>query len=129
LALSAGNEAQRVHRGDRPAADTAADVGKHLDELSDAVPTAQLGYALHTVELGSRVATMSGHLGVKLYASEQMDDHLCVPCRAVNGSYIGTTGGDLSKLHLLYPNGGFINCRGGINCRGTVIGVWPKEGE
>jgi hypothetical protein len=129
LALSAGNEAQRVHRKDRPAKDTADDVRAHLDGLSDSVPTAQLGYALHTAELGARLATLLYTSGVRLYSSELMDDHRCKPCTAIDGTLLGITGGDMSKLHLLYPNGGYIACLGGINCRGTVIGVWPKEGD
>jgi len=129
LALSAGNEAQRVHRRGRPGADTAADVSKHLDGLTDAVPKAQLGYALHTAELGARLATLIYTDGVRLYSAELMDDHLCVPCREVDGTLLGVTGGDMAKLYALYPNGGYVGCLGGINCRGTVIGVWPKEGE
>jgi hypothetical protein len=129
LALSAGNEAQRVHRPGRPAKDTADDVQAHLDALSDSVPTAQLGYALHTAELGARLATLIYTTGVRLYANESMDNNECKPCREVDGTLLGITGGDMSKLHLLYPNGGFIDCKGGINCRGTVIGVWPKEGD
>jgi hypothetical protein len=129
LSLSAGNEARRVHRKGRPAVDTAMDVQTHLDGLSDAVPKAQLGYALHVSEMGARLATMLYSTGVRLYSNEVRDDHLCAPCREMDGVLLGVTGGDMSKLHLLYPNGGFIHCKGGINCRGTVIGVWPKGSE
>jgi hypothetical protein len=129
LSLSAGSEARRVHRKGRPAADTAADVQAHLDGLSDTVPKAQLGYALHVAEMGARLVTMLYTTGVRLYSNEVRDDHLCAPCREVDGTLLGVTGEDMSKLHLLYPNGGFIDCRGGINCRGTVIGVWPKGSE
>lgn len=129
MALSAGNEARRVHRKERPAADTAADVRTHLDDLSDATPKAQLGYSLHVAEMSGRLATMLYSSGVKLYASEQMDDHICTACRAVEGTYLGESGGDVSGLRELYPNGGFVGCLGGINCRGAVVGVWPKEGE
>jgi hypothetical protein len=129
LALSAGNEAQRVHSPGRPGRDTAADVRTHLDGLSDSAPRNQLGYALHTAELGARLATMLYSQGVKLYSAELMDDHLCVPCRQIDGTLLAVSGGDMSKLHMLYPNGGYIGCKGGINCRGTVIGIWPKEGE
>lgn len=129
LALSAGNEAQRVHRPGRSGRDTAADVRTHLDQLSDSAPRNQLGYALHTAELGARLATLLYSRGVRLYSAELMDTHLCVPCRDIDGTLLGVSGGDMSKLHLLYPNGGYIACKGGINCRGTVIGIWPKEGE
>ncbi len=129
LALSAGNEAQRVHAPGRSGRDTAADVHLYLDSLSDSAPRNQLGYALHTAELGARLATMLYSHGVKLYSAEMMDDHLCVPCREIDGTLLGVSGGDMSRLHLLYPHGGYIGCKGGINCRGTVIGIWPKEGE
>jgi hypothetical protein len=129
LALSAGSEAQRVHRDGRPGRDTAADVRAYLDGLSDAAPRNQLGYALHTAELGARLATLLYSTGVKLYSAELMDNHLCVPCREIDGTLLAVSGGDMSKLHMLYPNGGYIGCKGGINCRGTVIGIWPKEGE
>lgn len=129
LALSAGNEAQRVHSPGRSGRDTAADVHLYLDGLSDSAPRNQLGYALHTAELGARLATLLYTQGVKLYSAELMDDHLCVPCREIDGTLLGVSGGDMSRLHMLYPNGGYIACKGGINCRGTVIGIWPKEGE
>lgn len=129
LALSAGNEAQRVHAPGRSGRDTAADVHLYLDGLSDSAPRNQLGYALHTAELGARLATLLYTQGVKLYSAELMDDHLCVPCREIDGTLLGVSGGDMSRLHMLYPNGGYIGCKGGINCRGTVIGIWPKEGE
>ena len=129
LALSAGNEAQRVHRRGRSGRDTADDVRVHLDGLSDSAPRNQLGYALHTAELGARLATLLYSTGVRLYSAELMDTHLCVPCRDIDGTLLGVSGGDVSKLHLLYPNGGYVHCKGGINCRGTVIGIWPREGE
>lgn len=129
LALSAGNEARRVHHPDRPAADTAGDVEAHLDSLTDAVPKAQLGYSLHTAELSGRLGTLLYTSGVALYASEHMDDHLCTACRDIDGTLLGVSGGDVSKVEMLYPNGGYIGCLGGINCRGTVVGVWPREGE
>lgn len=128
LALSAGSEAQRVHRDGRDAGATAADVRAHLDGLTDDAPKRQLGYALHTVELGSRLATLLYSTDVRLYAAEMMDDHRCAPCREVDGTFLGTSG-DHIKLDELYPNGGYIGCLGGINCRGTVVGIWPREGE
>lgn len=112
---------------------------KALDALSDAGPTKQLGGTLHGAMNAARVATLRHAPEGALYASEMNDKNTCGPCREVNGRWLGNIS-DLdqaAQAHalLLYPDGaygGYIFCLGGINCRGTITGVWrpaqTKEG-
>lgn len=130
LALSAGAEGRRVHNPGRPASATQADVRAHLQGLSDATPEQQLGGVLHIAMHLGRLATLRATDGVRLYASEVNDTNTCGPCREIDGKYLGTTGQDITAAETAYPTGGYVDCLGGIRCRGTVIGIWlKKDGE
>lgn len=107
-----------------------------LDALSDAGPTRQLGGSLHGAMNTARYATLRRAPEGALYASEQNDKRTCEPCREVNGRWLGNISDldqadrhprDRTGVLALYPDGaygGYIFCLGGVNCRGTVTGVW-----
>lgn len=101
-----------------------------LDALSDAGTRRQLGGTLHGAMNAARYVTLRHAPVGAIYASEVNDRNTCVPCREVNGRWLGNTN-DPAMAYALYPDGaygGYIGCLGGINCRGTITGVWrPKQ--
>lgn len=124
LAVAAGREALRRHDGTKSGDDVAAEVDAYLRELSDRPQRDALGGALTGTQNRARIDTWkSGPVG-SFYADERLDSNTCGPCRAINGRFIATTE-DPAALDLLYtPWGGYIDCEGGVRCRGTVTGVW-----
>lgn len=128
LETSAAREAQRI-AGPEPDADAVADgVRTHLESLTDAEPKRVLGGALHGAMNAGRAATLAaGPLGA-IYASEVNDVNTCGPCAAIDGRWICNTD-DLAPLFKLYPLTGYVDCEGGIRCRGTFTGAWrPQTG-
>jgi hypothetical protein len=126
--LSAAREAQRLAGPDADPAEVAERVAEHLGELTDAQPAQQLGAALQTTQNAARAATLAAGPTGAVYASEQLDRNTCAPCRAVHGRWICNTD-DLGPLHKLYPTAGYVDCRGGVRCRGTFVGVWRQQGK
>lgn len=115
---------------DVAAEDIAAAVTERLNAMSDAGARRQLGGALHGSMNAARISTLrTGPTGA-LYSSEKNDRNTCQPCRDVNGTWLGNTD-DLPQVEKSYPAGafgGYIHCEGGVQCRGTVVGVWrPKQ--
>ncbi len=100
-----------------------------LDALSNAGPTRQLGGTLHGSMNTARYATLRRAPVGALYAQEMNDRNTCGPCREVNGRWLGNTD-DPAMAYSLYPDGaygGYTFCLGGVNCRGTITGVWRPE--
>jgi HK97 family phage portal protein len=127
LAVAAGREALRRHDGQKTGHEVAAEVKATLAEQSDAPARAALGGALHGAMNRARVQTFAGAPVGSLYATEQLDSNTCAPCAAIDGRFICTTE-DMGPLDRLYTAvGGYVDCLGGIRCRGTVTGVWRPE--
>lgn len=137
LALSGGGEALRLALTGASADDVASQVDAFLRERSNSARTAtQLGAALHGAGSRGRIETFraagsddDGPVG-SIYATETLDSNTCEFCRAIDGRFICTTE-DLAPLDKLYTAfGGYVSCKGGIRCRGTVTGVWrPAKGR
>jgi HK97 family phage portal protein len=129
LETSAAREAQRI-AGPEPDVDAVAEgVRTHLEALTDTEPKRVLGGALHGSVNAARAATLAaGPLGA-IYASEVNDANRCGPCADVDGRWICNTD-DLTALFKLYPLTGYVDCLGGIRCRGTFVGAWrPQTGD
>jgi hypothetical protein len=96
----------------------------YLRELSDRPQRDALGGALTGAQNRARVATFAtGPVGA-LYADERLDSNTCGPCAAINGRWVCNTD-DLGPLEAMYTAmGGYVDCRGGTRCRGTVTGAW-----
>lgn len=130
LKVAAARAAMAANSPDATPAAVADAVAKHLDDVSDASPRKQLGGALHGSMNAARLATLkAGPVGA-IYASERNDRNTCQPCRDIDGTWLGNTD-DLAQVEKSYPAGaygGYIHCEGGVQCRGTVVGVWrPKQ--
>lgn len=96
--------------------------GRSLSEKPLATLAQQAGSS--AVGLGRLEAAGSG--GVvpqEIYASELLDQNTCDPCYHVDGK----TYPSLEAMRIDYPAGIFVECLGGMACRGTPVIVWSTE--
>jgi hypothetical protein len=54
-------------------------------------------------------------------ASEINDRNRCDPCDEIDGTEFA----ELADAFAVYGAGGYVECEGGVRCRGTVRAVWP----
>lgn len=129
LTNSAGREALRRWSPSTTGDDVAKAVKEHLDSLSDSFLATNLGSALTSAQNTGRLNTALSGPVASLYSSEWMDSNTCKPCKIINGKWIGNTDDPLiiSKVDVVYPNGGYVDCLGGARCRGTVVSVYRPE--
>lgn len=132
LRITAARAALRTGPDATPT-EVAEKVRAALDGLSDAGPTRELGGSLHGAMNTARIATLRRAPEGAAFASEINDRSTCSPCHEVDGRWLGNVPSDLAQIERSYPAGGYggyVDCLGGIRCRGTVVGVWrPKQGE
>lgn len=96
-----------------------------LSDLSDDALTNTLARP------AAHAATGLGRLGAladlpeaqSYYASELLDRSTCDRCEDNDGHEYDT----LAEAKLDYPAGGYVHCRGGDRCRGTLVAVWAPE--
>ena len=109
-------------------------IDSFLAGLSDTPLADQLGAAMTAAQNTGRVAVLEAapeSAGQAVYyASEILDRNTCDPCAEIDGTELGT----LDDAEAAYPTGGYIDCEGGMRCRGTVVAVWgggesESEGE
>lgn len=124
IALSAGREAVRVSGTATSADDVSSKVRTHLDSLTDARYRLNMGGALTSAQNQGRMATLLAAPVAAYYATEILDKNTCKFCRAVNRRWLGNS---LTEAQKLYPRAGYVDCEGGIRCRGTYVAVWRPE--
>jgi hypothetical protein len=56
------------------------------------------------------------------YASELLDTSTCPACMEVDGRQYAS----IEAATRDYPSGGYLDCRGGPRCRGTIVAVLPE---
>ena len=129
LTNSAGREALRRWSPSTSGDDVTRAVEGHLASLSTSFVEAHLGGALTAAQNTGRLETMLAAPTAAIYSSEMMDKRTCNPCRVVNGKWIGNSDDPdiVAKIEAVYPNGGYVNCEGGVRCRGTTVYVWRPE--
>lgn len=121
LANAAGREALRLAGPSSKGSDIADATDEFLDGLSDRYLADQLGGALTAAQNAARFATMDDGPEAAYYANEMNDANTCQPCDDVDGKWLGNS---VDAVEEVYPNGGYIDCEGGIRCRGTVTAIW-----
>lgn len=124
IGISAGREALRVAGPMATAEEVAESVRLHLNALTDMRPRTFLGNALVIAQHQGRLATMRAAPVAAYYGNEVLDNNTCKYCRRVDGRWLGN---DLGAAEKLYPNGGYIDCEGGVRCRGTIVAVYRPE--
>ena len=129
LTNSAGREALRRWSPSTSGDDVARAVGEHLASLSTSFVESNLGGALTAAQNTGRLETMLAAPTAAVYGSEVMDKRTCKPCQVINGKWIGNSDDPniVAKIEAVYPNGGYVNCEGGVRCRGTTVYVWRPE--
>jgi HK97 family phage portal protein len=121
LAGSAGRKALQVVGPDSSGKDVADAVDDHLDSLSDRYLTDNLGGALTSAQNRGRIATMKAGPEAAYYANEMNDANTCEPCEEIDGKWLGNS---VDEVEQSYPNGGYVDCLGGIRCRGTITAIY-----
>ena len=124
LVQSAVRQAMRVW-GSGSASQVAAAVDEHLAGLSGAAVEEQVGSAMTAAQNEGRMAVLAVAPPAEYTATEILDKSSCKPCRDIDGTRYTT----LPDARTAYPTGGYVNCLGGPRCRGTLVTVWPQEGE
>jgi hypothetical protein len=107
------------------AGEVADQVREYLDGLSDAFLEEQLGGALMQAMNAGRREFMRANSPTQVYASELLDDNTCDPCADVDGTEYPT----VEDSEADYPAGGFVECEGGLRCRGTIVAVYTGGTE
>lgn len=118
LATAASKRAAAV--ATLPPTEAAEQVGTYLSGLSDAALEEQLGGAIMQGYNTGRRAYMRVNDPSTVYASEIMDRNTCTACNSIDGSEWPT----VEASEAAYPLGGYIDCEGGLRCRGTVVAVY-----
>jgi hypothetical protein len=118
LSTSASKKAAAVSALEPEAAATA--VRDHLTSLSDAALEEQLGGATSQAYNSGRRAYMKAAGPKEIYASEILDQNVCSACNGIDGTEWST----LAEAEVAYPIGGYVECEGGLRCRGTLVAVY-----
>lgn len=124
LLQSAVRQTMRVW-GSGTAQHVAAAVDEHLASLSGAAVEEQIGAAMTAAQNEGRMAVLAVAPPAEYTATEILDKNSCKPCRDIDGTRYTT----LPDAREAYPTGGYVNCLGGARCRGTLVTVWPQDGE
>lgn len=124
LVQSAVRQAMRVW-GSGSAAQVAAAVDEHLAGLSGAQVEEQVGGAMTAAQNEGRMAVLAVAPPATYVSTEVLDRNSCKPCRDIDGTRYTS----LEDARKAYPTGGYTGCLGGPRCRGTLVTVWPQDGE
>jgi len=100
----------------------ASEVELALQGLSDAFDKQWLGEAMSAAQNAGRIAVLEAAPPATYYATEILDDRTCQPCQSVDGKAFNS----LDDAEDAYPGGGYADCLGGGNCRGTIYAVWDQ---
>jgi len=118
LATSASKKAAAVSSLAPEAA--AAAVSEHLNSLTDAALDEQLGGATQQAYNSGRRSYFRESGPKEIYASEILDQNVCTACNGIDGTEWAT----LAEAETAYPIGGYVDCEGGLRCRGTLVATY-----
>jgi hypothetical protein len=118
LAAAASKRASAV--ATLPPAAAADNVAAYLGGLSSAELELQLGGATQQAYNTGRREYMTVNKPQTVYASELLDGNTCEACSAIDG----TEWPNVSDAESDYPIGGYVDCEGGLRCRGTLVAVY-----
>lgn len=106
-----------------PAEDVARDVQSYLAGLSDSYLNDQVNGTLQTALNSGRKATMRQNDAKRLYASELLDRNTCSNCMGVDGTEYES----VDAAEFDYAGGGYVECKGGPRCRGTLVAIYDES--
>jgi hypothetical protein len=125
VSLAASRRAVQASGG-RSAQEVADDVAGYLAGLTHAWERDQLTGAVQQATNAGRFQVFDqvpADAPVRYHASELLDAATCDECLRVDGTEYAT----LPAAMRAYPSGGFLECKGGPRCRGTVVAVLPED--
>jgi len=117
LASAAGREALRRAGGGATGAEVAGAVRSHLESLSLTYVRDTVGGLIADGMNTGRVDVFAAGPPATFYASEIRDNGSCSRCLEVDGARFGS----LDDARAAYATGGYVECEGGLRCRGVVI--------
>jgi hypothetical protein len=120
LADAAGREALRVWAPGQDGQAVADLVTEHLEGLSESYLRDQLGGALSAAQSAGRMAALQEAPEATYVSSEVLDKNTCSKCVEIDGTEFES----LAAADAAYPAGLYIDCEGGVRCRGQVIALW-----
>lgn len=122
LATAVGREALRIWGPRSTPGGVAGEIDEFVRQMPDRALRDQLGGALTNARNKGRMATLLAAPLAVWYATERNDANACGPCRSIDDHKFET----LEAAEAAYPNGGYIDCEGGVRCRGGVVPVWES---
>lgn len=124
IAMSASARAVALTGSGLAPAEVAESVATYLNNLTDATSMKSIRGAVQRTFNGGRFTAMkTAEADAEFYGSELLDGNTCDACATNDGHQYDS----LDELQADYP-GGFIECEGGENCRGTGVAVY-KGGD
>jgi hypothetical protein len=127
LSLAAQRKAQALVGGGRSPADVQGEVTSYLQGLKQDWTARQLRGAVNFAQNVGRVQTFASanQEATRFYASELLDVNTCEQCTAVDGTQYNS----LADAEQDYASGGYVDCAGGPNCRGTLVAVYTEADQ
>lgn len=124
MAASATAEALRRYVPGGPSGRTVASAVKAtLRGLKGVFRRDQLGGAVHRAQNVGRLATLKVAPRAVWKASERNDTNTCGPCAEIDGTVFDS----LTQAWAAYGTGPYVECEGGIRCRGTIVAEWETS--
>jgi HK97 family phage portal protein len=125
FAVAAGRAALRVWSPGAKPADVSVSVRTFLGDMSDAGLRSEIGHSVWAAENEGRFATLeqaeTDGVGADRYvATELFDNNTCGPCEEIDETEFDS----LADAMDAYPFGGYVDCEGMANCRGSVDPTW-----
>lgn len=124
ISLSAQRKAQSLVGGGRTPADIKTEVEGYLSGLKQNWTARELRGAVNFAQNVGRTLTFASADQSKItyYASEILDVNTCDECTTVDGTEYQS----LADATQDYSAGGYVDCAGGPNCRGTLVAVYTE---
>lgn len=125
LSLAAQRKASALAGAGRAPVELRADLVSYLAGLKHTWTIQQLQGAVTMAQNAGRgmVFTQGNQDAMTYYASEILDQATCGPCTDVDG----TEYPDLAAAEQDYAAGGYVDCAGGPNCRGTLVATYVEQ--
>jgi hypothetical protein len=127
ISLGAQRRAGRLASKVRSKATVARDLEAHLTAQKHVFERENLKGAVTFAQNAGRLAAfeaISPEQAEATYeASEILDERTCGPCEAVDGTVYDS----LEEVTAAYGTGGYVDCEGGPNCRGTAVAIYPEQ--
>lgn len=122
LASSAARAALQNWGPNLTPAEVGVAVRAQLESLTGASLSDAVGGALSTAQHAGRVATLDVAPQATYVASEILDANTCGACQDNDQTKYGS----LADAQDAYASGGYVDCQGGLRCRGIIVAVWPE---